>query len=71
MAVLLWRSLKLRGVVAEGLISHPRLQPAVFNLPKGADDLLCTVSFLHGFYGIYTAELSLKTVQFLGVDNSF
>ncbi len=38
------------------------LQPAAFDLPKDPDDLLYAVSVLHGFYGFYTAELSLNTV---------
>jgi hypothetical protein len=38
----------------------------MLNLSKDSDDLLYTVSLLHGFYGCYTAELSLKSVQFYG-----
>ena len=38
------------------------LQPTALDLPKDPDDLLYTVSVLHGFYGFYTAELSLNTV---------
>jgi len=38
------------------------LQPAALDLSKDPDNLLYTVSVLHGFYGFYTAELSLNTV---------
>jgi hypothetical protein len=37
------------------------LQPSVLDLPKDTNDLFVTVSVLHGFYGLYTAELSLNT----------
>jgi hypothetical protein len=37
-------------------------QPTALDLPKDPDDLLYTVSVRHGFYGFYTAELSLITV---------
>ena len=38
------------------------LQPSALDLPKDTSDLFYTVSVLHGFYGFYTAELSLNTV---------
>ena len=38
------------------------LQPSALDLPKDTDDLFYTVSVLHGFYGFYTAKLSLNTV---------
>ena len=33
------------------------LQPGAIDLPEDADDLLYSVSVLHGFYALYTAEL--------------
>jgi len=38
------------------------LQPTELDLPKDLDDLLYTVLVRHGFYGFYTAELSLNTI---------